>query len=216
MAREQYELQLKQLHEELMCLANRVEDTMQQTIQALFAQNKELARRITMSDDEVDTQVRKMEAMCYDIILRQQPVASDLRVVSATIKVLTDMERIGDHGVDISELTLLMAEQPYPPVIEKVKEMSAETLAMFYQAVGAFASISEEEAHKVIERDDVVDRLFMDIKTEIAGSICDCKEEVETELDLLMVAKYFERVSDHATNIAEWALFAKTGVFPNN
>ncbi len=216
MAREQYQQQLKDINNEMIDLADKVENVMQKAVHALLNQVKKEAEYIIESDDEIDDCVRKIDRLCYDILLRQQPVASDLRIVSATLKVLTDIERIGDHAVDISELTLLMNGKKYPEIIEKIKMMSVEMMSMLYRTIGAFATLDFDEANKVMEHDNIVDEIFMDIKNQIAKSICSSQKDAEVELDLLMVAKCFQRVSDHATNIAEWVLFADTGSFPNN
>ena len=140
-------------------------------------------------------------------------MASDLRDVSAALKMITDMERIGDHGADISEITILMSDEPYPDVIKLIEQMSKETMLMLIDAVSAFDEQDEKKANMVIEKDDVIDDMFLNIKQSIEKDILK-KEEIKHELDLLMVAKYFERIGDHATNIAEWVLFSITGEMP--
>ena len=141
----------------------------------------------------------------------QQPVASDLRLVSATMKMITDMERIGDHAADISELTLLMAGKPYIREITDIEQMAKETTVMVTKSVDAYVNRDLELAQEVISMDDTVDDLFNKVKSEIIGEIRTGGDDGEQTTDLLMAAKYFERIGDHATNIAEWVIFSLTG-----
>ena len=129
---------------------------------------------------------------------------------------ITDMERIGDHGTDISELTVLMGKKPYPDEIRMIEEMSKEAMVMLMEAVDAFAQADAKKAGAVIEMDDIVDELFLKIKGAVALSVKTSETDAEQELDLLMTAKYFERIGDHATNIAEWVLFGITGELPED
>lgn len=207
MARKLYDLQLKELKNEMMCLGSMIEEVIRLSIAALINQDEEKARQIVAGDDKIDEQVRLIEQKCYFLLLRQQPMAGDLRAVSAAFKMLTDMERIGDHGVDISELTLLMRDEKYPPVIKLIEEMAKETAIMLIEAVDSFTEEKEEKAKEVIAKDDCVDELFLKVKSVIADAIKENHESAMLSLDLLMVAKYFERIGDHATNIAEWVLF---------
>lgn len=213
MARLNYDIQLKELKVQMMLLGTTIEDVIRNTIAALVNQDTEKAAAIAAGDGKVNEQVRILEQQCYTLLLRQQPIAGDLRTVSAALKMLTDMERIGDNGADISELTLLMSGKPYPPEIKLVEEMSKETSVMVMEAVDAFAAKDAERAQAVIDHDDVVDDIFLKIKDSIAESIKCGGSDALQELDLLMVAKYLERIGDHATNIAEWVLFSISGDF---
>lgn len=212
-ARLGYDMQLKELKNQMLLLGSMVEDVIQETIKALTNQDIEKARKIASGDEKINEQVRKVEQQCYTILLRQQPIAKDLRAVSAALKMLTDMERIGDHGADISELTLLMSNSTYPGEIRLIEEMAKETSIMLIEAVDAFAQQDSDKAQHVIDNDDTVDRLFVSVKDAIARSIQTDSADPMQLLDLLMVAKYLERIGDHATNIAEWVLFAVTGDF---
>lgn len=216
MARELYSMQLKELKNEMLHLGSMVEEVIGSAVSALVNQDEEKAKLIVSGDDKVDEQVRLIEQKCYTILLRQQPIAGDLRAVSAALKMLTDMERIGDHGADISELTILMREEAYPPEIKLIEEMAKETTIMLIDAVDAFAEENSEKAEAVIAKDDRVDELFLKVKDVIADTIKESNENAMLALDLLMVAKYFERIGDHATNIAEWVLFSITGEFPKD
>ena len=139
MARLGYDMQLKELKNQMMLLGSMVEEVIRDTISALVKQDTEKAREIVSGDEKINEQVRNVEQQCYTILLRQQPIARDLRAVSAALKMLTDMERIGDHGADISELTLLMSSSPYPEEIRLIEEMAKETSVMVIDAVDAFA-----------------------------------------------------------------------------
>lgn len=212
-ARLGYDMQLKELKNQMLLLGSMVEDVIQETIGALTCQDTKKAGEIASGDEKINEQVRKVEQQCYTILLRQQPIAKDLRAVSAALKMLTDMERIGDHGADISELTLLMSNSTYPGEITLIEEMAKETSIMLIEAVDAFAQQDSDKAQHVIDNDDTVDRLFVSVKDAIARSIQTDSADPMQLLDLLMVAKYLERIGDHATNIAEWVLFAVTGDF---
>ncbi len=214
MARVNYEMQLKELKNQMTLLGSMVEAAVSGAVNAFALQNKDQAKEIAEGDYKINAQVRVVEQMCYDLLLRQQPVARDLRSVSAALKMITDLERIGDHAEDISELTLLMAGSEYPGLISEIKKMAKETSVMLISAVDAYAMSDYDKAQQVIDEDDVVDRLFDVVKQEISEQIRRGEANAEQVLDLLMAAKYFERIGDHATNIAEWVLFSKTGDFP--
>ena len=214
MARVNYDLQLKELKNQMLLLGSMIEEVIRKTIHALITQDVQEAKQIASGDEKIDAQVRKIEQLGYTILLRQQPIASDLRAVSAAMKMITDMERIGDHGADISELTVLMSKESYPNEIELVKQMSKETSMMLIQAVDAFADGNMQKASAVIARDDIVDDVFLQVKNSLANSIKENDTDAMHELDLLMVAKYFERIGDHATNIAEWVIFSINGELP--
>lgn len=213
-ARVNYDMQLKELKNQMLLLGSMVEDVIRETIGALVNQDVEKAREIAESDDKIDAQVRNIEQSCYTLLLRQQPIARDLRTVSAALKMITDLERIGDQGADISELTVLMSSMKYPKEIKLIEEMAKETSVMLIEAVDAFAEENLEKATQVISKDDVVDDLFVKVKDSIAESVKE--SDAMTELDLLMVAKYMERIGDHATNIAEWVIYSITGELPKD
>ena len=213
-ARVNYDMQLKELKNQMLLLGSMVEDVIRETISALVNQDVEKAKEIADSDDKIDAQVRNIEQACYSLLLRQQPIARDLRTVSAALKMITDLERIGDQGADISELTVLMSSMKYPKEIKLIVEMAKETSVMLIEAVDAFAEEDLEKATQVISKDDVVDDLFVKVKDSIAESVKE--SDAMTELDLLMVAKYMERIGDHATNIAEWVIYSITGELPKD
>ena len=175
------------------------------------ASDVEKAKAAIKADDEIDHQERDIENLCLKLLLQQQPVARDLRQISSALKMITDMERIGDHAADISEITIMMAGKPYIKKLEHIQEMAKETMQMLVNAVDAYVEKDMQKAQDVIKRDDVVDDLFNQVKTELIQLIHEDADAGEQAADLLMVAKYFERIGDHATNISEWVIFSITG-----
>ena len=172
------------------------------------------AKEIVDFDEEIDEKEREIESLCLKLLLQQQPVARDLRQISAALKMITDMERIGDHAADISEMTILMAGTPYIRNIEHLQTMAKEAMVMLVKSIEAYVEKDLEKAEKVIESDDVIDDLFDQIKAELIDAIHQNPDNGEQAADLLMVSKYLERIGDHATNIAEWVIFSITGNHP--
>ena len=211
MARTNFKKQLEQLNDQMITMGSMIENAIETAIAALVSQDTARAEEAIAYDMEVDAQERNIEQLCYKLLLMQQPVASDLRLVSATMKMITDMERIGDHAADISELTLLMAGKPYIREITDIEQMAKETTVMVTKSVDAYVNRDLELAQEVISMDDTVDDLFNKVKSEIIGEIRTGGDDGEQTTDLLMAAKYFERIGDHATNIAEWVIFSLTG-----
>ena len=211
MARTNFKKQLEQLNDQMITMGSMIENAIETAIAALVSQDTERAEEAIAYDMEVDAQERNIEQLCYQLLLMQQPVASDLRLVSATMKMITDMERIGDHAADISELTILMAGKPYIREISDIEQMAKQTTVMVTNSVDAYVNRDIDLARKVIQMDDEVDDLFNKVKSEIIGEIRAGGDDGEQTTDLLMAAKYFERIGDHATNIAEWVIFSLTG-----
>ena len=206
--RSKFDEQLKILNQEMMFMGSMIEDSIQKAIDALMSQDKELARKIMESDSDVDHEQKKIEGICFNLLMQQQPVARDLRGISAAMKMVTDMERIGDHASDISEITIMLADKPYVLEQDDIKKMASETVLMLIRSIEAYVEKDMEKAKKVIKHDDVVDDLFEKVKSEIIEMIRKEPEDGEQATDMLMIAKYFERIGDHATNIAEWVIFA--------
>ena len=199
--RKYYNMELQTLNEELMRMGEMICQAISGAIGALLERDNEKAREIIAFDDEIDRQNQTIEQLCYKLLLSQQPVAGDLRMVSAAIRMTTDMERIGD----------LMLEKLTPLYNDHLRQMATETSVMLMKSIESFAEKDEKKAQWVIDRDDVVDDLFDTVKNELIDAIHKDSANGEQATDLLMAAKYFERIGDHATNIAEWAIFALTG-----
>lgn len=206
--RSKFDEQLNNLNQEMMQMGTMIEESIQKAIEAFINQDVEAAKEIMDGDEAVDREQKKIESICFTLLMQQQPVARDLRTISAAMKMVTDMERIGDHAADISEMTIMMSRNPYKVNIEDVKKMASETMLMLIRSIEAYVEKSNEKAQQVMKQDDVVDDLFDQVKAELIDFIRANPEDGEQAEDLLMVAKYFERIGDHATNIAEWVEFA--------
>lgn len=209
--RNRFDEQLEQLNKEIITMGTLIEQAIEMAVGALIHQDVEEARKAMESDEEIDHQERTIENLCLRLLLQQQPVARDLRVISAALKMITDMERIGDHAADLSELTIIMADKPYMKRLDHIEQMAKETMVMLISSLEAYVNKNLQQAKEVIAHDDIVDKLFLEVKEELIQLIHENPDNGEQAADLLMVAKYFERIGDHATNIAEWVIFSITG-----
>lgn len=206
-----FDKQLGDLNDNMMKMGTLIENAIEVAISALVNKDAEKAQKAIDFDDRIDDQEKVIERMCLKLLLEQQPVAKDLRVISSALKMITDMERIGDHASDISEITLILSREGIIKLPSQIKEMAKETACMVIKSVEAFVTRDITLARNVIKQDDVVDELFMKLKAEIIRQINASEEDGEQATDLLMIGKYFERIGDHATNIAEWVIFSITG-----
>lgn len=209
--RNRFDRQLVTLNDEMIEMGSMIEKAIQQAITALITQDVDKAKEIIDYDEDIDHQEKTIENLCLKLLLQQQPVARDLRVISSALKMITDMERIGDHASDISEMAILMADKPYIKKLEHIQEMAKEASLMLVGSIEAFVNKDLQQAHDIIVRDDVVDDLFEKIKTELIKLIHKDPNVGDQAMDLLMVAKYLERIGDHACNIADWVIFSITG-----
>ena len=210
--RTRFDEQLSQLNADLIDMGTMIEYAIESSASALISMDGALANRIVRFDHEVDHKERDIESLCLKLILHQQPIAKDLRFISAALKMITDMERIGDQAADIAEIVTMMLNDDPPRITDHFSEMARVTTRMVRQSIDAFVSRDMLLARQVIHTDDVVDGLFDDVRGELIDLLArnpDCGRQA---LDLLMIAKYFERIGDHATNIAEWVEFAITGI----
>lgn len=206
--RTKFDEQLHMLNQEMMHMGSMIEEKIQKAIEALIGQNRSLAKKIMDGDCEVDREQKKIENICFNLLMQQQPVARDLRVISAAMKMVTDMERIGDHAADISEMTVMMSGTPYVADLEDIKKMASETVLMLIRSIEAYVEKDMLKAQSVIDHDDIVDDLFNKNKQDLIELIQKNPAVSEQAADMLMVAKYFERIGDHATNLAENIIFA--------
>jgi len=209
--RSKFDQDLEKLNFELTEMGNLIESSIEATVTALKTQDVDLAGRVIAGDKEVNDMERAIEDLCLKLILRQQPVARDLRLISSALKMITDMERIGDQSADISEITIRLADQTYLKELVHIPQMADATIKMVRDSIDAFVRRDIELAKKVIYYDDIVDDLFNVIKDELIGYIKAGTGSSEQAIDLMMIAKYFERIGDHAQNIAEWVYFAIAG-----
>ncbi|MGN1188416.1 MAG: phosphate signaling complex protein PhoU [Lachnospiraceae bacterium] len=209
--RSRFDKELSELNNELVNMGTLIEQAIQNAVDALVNQNVEEARKAVDYDTEIDKKEKDIETICYKLLLHQQPVAGDLRLITAALKMISDMERIGDQAADISELTIVMSQKPYIKNLEHIRSMAKETMLMVIDSLQAFIDKDIDKAQAVIDHDDIVDDLFCTVKGEIIDIIHKDPDDGDQATDLLMVAKYFERIGDHATNIAEWVIFSITG-----
>ncbi|MDD5829489.1 MAG: phosphate signaling complex protein PhoU [Lachnospira sp.] len=214
--RNRFDKQLCTLNDELIEMGSMIEQSIETAIKGLVTQDVALAEQAIESDEEIDRQERSIESLCLKLLLQQQPVAKDLRLISAALKMITDMERIGDQAADISEITIALADKPYIKKLEHIQQMAKETMVMLVESIEAFVNKDLDKANRVIAHDDTVDELFRIVKEELIGIIHENVDSGEQATDLLMVAKYLERIGDHATNISEWVIFSITGEHPKN
>lgn len=206
--RSKFDEQLKNLNEEMIQMGIMIESNIQKAIDALVNSNIELAREIMEKDVTIDKKQRDIESICFNLLIQQQPVAKDLRAITAAMKMVTDMERIGDHAADISEITIMLAGTESIKDYGTIKKMASEASVMLIDSIDAFTEKDEIKAKAVIEHDDIVDDLFNQVKTELIELIKNNPKRGEEEIDMLMIAKYLERIGDHATNIAEWVIYS--------
>ena len=206
--RSRFDEQLRELNKEMIDMGRMIVQSIAMAIEALTDKDDILAKRIMEGDDQVDHAQKKIENICFNLLIQQQPVARDLRTVTAAMKMVTDMERIGDHAADISEMTILMGKESPIDKFQHINKMASETVIMLNHSIEAYVERDKEKAKEVIVHDDVVDQLFDEVKKDIINLIQKGSGDAEDALDLLMVAKYFERIGDHATNIAEWVIYS--------
>ena len=214
-ARLSFEHELQLLKENLVEMGRLIEAAIERTLVAFETQNEVLANEIIQEDRNVNDIEKTIEARCLSLILKQQPVARDLRIVTTALKVVTDMERIGDHAADIAELIIREKREHVYSLVKHIPEMGKVAKEMVHDAVAAFTAVNVEEAREIMKRDDVVDDLFDKVKEEVASLLRSTSEHVDQCVDILMIAKYFERIGDHAVNICEWTEFHETGSVNN-
>ena len=209
--RSKFDEQLALLNRELIEMGALCEEVIALSSKALTELDKTLAAKVAPLDTEIDQKERTIESMCLKLLLQQQPVARDLRQISAALKMITDMERIGDQAEDIAEI-ISFIDGHTSENDTLMREMAKAVIQMVTESVDAYVKHDISLAEKVIADDDIVDDYFDSVKKKLIGSIARNPGDGEYALDILMIAKYFERIGDHATNIAEWVIFSITGV----
>ena len=209
--RDFFQEQLNELKRELTIMGSSCEEIIALASHALTDMDEELVRKVNAIGAQIDESERTIENICLKLLLRQQPVARDLRQISAAMKMITDMERIGDQAEDIVELVPYMNAHP-DEKFPKIREMAKAAQRMVTEAVDAYVKQDLALARSVMAQDDIVDDYFSQVKTGIIEIIAVEPAHGEYALDLLMIAKYFERIGDHCTNIAEWVEFSVTGI----
>ena len=208
--RNRFDEQLFELNREIIEMGAMCEEAIFSAVKALTLGDVELAMKVKANSSGIDQMERDIESRCMKLLLHQQPVARDLRLISAALKMITDMERIGDQAEDIAEIVTYMNCHNIEGM-SLIEEMARETIKMVTTSVDAFVKKDVELAQRVIDQDDIVDDYFSRVKYDIINWIAKNSEDGEVALDLLMISKYFERIGDHATNIAEWVIYSITG-----
>lgn len=203
--------ELEQLSSDLLEMGALAERAIGDAVDALVDGDAEKARLTMEADPAVDDKEKEVERRCFRLLLQQQPVAADLRMISTALKMTTDLERIGDQAQDIAEIALRLIKDDYRGRPKHIPEMAMAAREMVKNAIDAYVAKDFEGARKVIAQDDVVDRLFLRVRDEVIDLIRSDTGAGESAVDLLMVAKYLERIGDHATNIAGWVIFSITG-----
>ncbi len=213
--REILDKELDILNDKLILMADLVIIAIEKSIKALLNKDKDLAISVIKEDEIINRREREIDNLCLSIILRQNPVASDLRLVSSILKIIRDLERIGDQAADISEISMFFKKDCGLNII-KIPQMAHLATSMVEDSIKALVDGDLDLCDKVIKRDDLVDNMFHSIKEELLTMIKD-KEEISFKaLDLLMIAKYLERIGDHSENIAQWVIYSITGESPKD
>lgn len=208
--RSRFDEQLSSLNSALIEMGALCEEVIDIVTKALADGNRHLAKKVAPLDCEIDRMERSIESMCLKLLLHQQPVARDLRMISSALKMITDMERIGDQAEDIAEIIGFL-DRDAGMRGTSLQRMGEAASGMVAQSVEAYVGKDLDLARSVVSQDDIVDSLFIEVKKELIGEVASNPDEGEYILDLLMIAKYFERIGDHAVNIAQWVVFSVTG-----
>ena len=210
-----FEQELENLNESLTEMGTKVEKIIERTFEAFGKNDRDALQKIIGGDGDVDRMEKDIEAKCLSLMLRQQPVAKDLRHISMALKVVTDLERIGHHAVDSAELAMRLDQKDAQSMIEYLPEMVENVKTMLRESINAFVKKDRELARSMEERDDVIDGLFNRVKQEAVKLLKEDGAESDKVVDLLMLAKYLERIGDHAVNVCEWTEFFDTGLVKN-
>ena len=208
--RNRFDEQLNTLNNELITMGALCEEAISSAVKLLIDNDVKMKENVLDADKQIDQKERDIETLCMKLLMQQQPVASDLRTISSALKMISDMERIGDQASDIAEI----AEYAYGSGMESethIADMARATIQMVTDSIDSFVKKDVDLAHTVIEHDNTVDDLFDKVKGELISAIENKAANAEALIDLLMIAKYFERIGDHAENIAEWVIYSITG-----
>jgi len=213
MVRNRFDQQLENLNNELVTMGALCEDAITSAIRALFEKDMEMAGKAREAERQIDQMEKDIESMCMRLLLQQHPVARDLRVISSALKMISDMERIGDQAADIAEISKYLMETEIPDAIH-LRRMSDYAAGMVTRSINSFVNQDLDMARQVILDDDEVDSDFELIRESLIQAVRERTVDGEFLLDVLMIAKYIERVGDHATNLAEWVVYSITGAHP--
>jgi len=214
-ARNTFDRELELLNIYLIQMGSLAEEAIENAIKAFKNHDNELAKIVINSDNKVDDMEKLIEAKCLSLILRQQPVARDLRKISTALKMITDIERVGDHAVDIAKLSMEIEGEHIYSIVKHIPIMAEASARMVHDATTAFVNSDLELVNRVMEAENEIDALFFMVKADIASILKEGKDTENNAIDFLMIAKYLERIADHAVNICEWVIFSQTGEHKN-
>ena len=209
--RKTFDAELQELNYEMIDMAAAAEDAIDVVTESLASGDDEAAKSAVEVTRHMDEMERDIENRCLRLLLQQQPVARDLRTISAALKMVTDLQRIGDQCANIAEISLLLQEQKQTRTLADIRTMSQKAGVMVKRAIFAYVNRDTDAAKAVVSLDDEIDQLFRTIKSELVELIVENREEADQAIDLIIIAKYLERIADHAVNIAQWAIFCVTG-----
>ena len=208
--RTRFEFQLNQLNTELILMGALCEDAISCAVKYLIENDHKMKENVAEAEEQINRKMRDIEGLCMRLLIQQQPVATDLRVISSALQMISDMERIGDQAADISEIAEYVSSSGMNSKTH-ISDMAEAASRMVTNCVESFVKKDVEAARAVVKMDDEVDDLFIQLKNELIEAIRSNKEDAEALVDLLMIAKYFERIGDHAVNIAQWVIYAIIG-----
>lgn len=203
MMRKKFDNKLKELNDSLIEMANMIQITIKEAMDIFFEGDIDKAKQIIQNDQEINNYQKKIEQICYSLLIEQQPVASDLRLITAALKMVTDLERIGDQASDICELVIDMKDEKRDYDFDKFKQMYTDVSIMLLDSINSYVNKDKELAKRIIETDDLVDQCFENNKEDLINYIQNTDDNGKKAVDLLMVNKYLERIGDHITNVAE-------------
>ncbi len=213
--RNHFDEQLAQLNTELITMGALCEEAISKVTKYLIDNDESLKQKVIDTDKQIDQKERDIENLCMKLLLQQQPVAKDLRTISSALKMISDMERIGDQASDIAEIVCFVNRSGIGGKVH-IADMARSTIKMVTDSIESFVQNDVNIAYEVIKSDNIVDNLFLKVKNELIAGVKDETNDAEALIDLLMIAKYFERIGDHAENIAEWVIYSITGKHKNN
>ena len=216
MTRNRFNQQLAELNMGLVHMGQLCEEAIGAAVEALSTQDEATAREAISLEKSIDEKEREIQTLCLRLLMQQQPVASDLRIISSAMKMITDMERIGDQAADIAEIVIPLVEKELFTEPRYIEEMAVAVRKMVTTSVGAYVNRDAELAQLVISMDDSVDDKFSKVIGKLTAKIAENPQQGELALELLMIAKYLERIGDHATNVAEWVVYSITGAHPDD
>ncbi len=215
MTRSYFDKELQDLQLSILRMGSRVEEALIHSIQALKNKDIELAEKVIMADDVIDKMELEIEDFCLKLIALQQPMAKDLRMIATSLKIITDLERMADHAVDIAKITKRLANEKYIKELIDIPRMAEIVTEMVRDSIDAYVNQDAEKAKEISERDDIVDGIHAQIFRELLVLMMEDPKKINQSTSFLFVSQYIERVADHVTNICEWVIYTNTGVHPD-